>query len=83
MEEMGDILGSSKTLYWAFTASVTLILFYAGVFYELPLWLQLVPITVAALGASTVDRSWRGASILLGVTLLMYVTYCLRHFGPL
>ena len=83
MKEMGDTLSSSKALYWAFTALVTLILFYAGVFYELSLWLQLMPIAVAALGASMVDRSWRGASILLGVTLLMYVTYCLRHFGPL
>jgi hypothetical protein len=30
-----------------------------------------------------VDRSWRGVAIVLGVTRLMYITYCLRHYGPL
>ncbi len=73
----------AKPLYWTFTALVTLVLLYVGVFLELPLWLQLIPIAAATLGASMVDRSWRGAAIVLGVTLLMYITYCLRHFGPL
>lgn len=83
MREMRDILDSTKPLYWAFTSLITLILFYVGVFYELPLWLQLIPIAVATLGALMVDRSWRGVAIVLGVTLLMYITYCLRHYGPL
>ena len=79
---MSDIRDSAKPLYWAFTGLITFILLYVGVFYELPLWLQLIPIAVATFGALMVDRSWRGVAIVLGVTLLMYITYCLRHFGP-
>jgi hypothetical protein len=80
---MSDIVDAAKPFYWVLTALTTLILLYVGVFYELSLWLQLIPIAVAALGALMVDRSWRGVAILLGVTLLMYFTYCLRHYGPL
>jgi len=80
---MSAILDSAKLLYWAFTGLITFVSLYVGVFYELPLWLQLIPIAVATLGALTVDRSWRGVAIVLGVTLLMYITYCLRHYGTL
>ncbi len=83
MKAMHDIRDSTQLLHWAFTALITFILFYVGVFYELPLWLQLIPIAVAALGALMVDRSWRGVAIVSGVTLLMYITYCLRHYGAL
>ena len=82
MRAMGGILDSAKPLYWAFTALITLFLFWWGIAYEGPLWLQLIPIAVAALGALVADRSWRGVAIVEGVTLLMYVTYCLRHYGP-
>ena len=82
MRAMSGILDATRPLYWAFTALITLVLLYVGVAYELSLWLQLIPIAVAMLGAVMVDRSWRGVAIVLGVTLLMYITYCLRHYGP-
>jgi hypothetical protein len=83
MRAMSGILDATKPLDWAFTTLITLVLLYVGVYYEMPLWLQLVPIVVAMLGAVMVDRSWRCVTIVLGVTLLMYITYCLRHYGPL
>ncbi len=82
MKAMHDIRDSAQPLYWALTAVITLVLLWWGIAYESPLWLQLIPIAVAAFGALMVDRSWRGVSIVLGVTLLMYITYCLRHYGP-
>ncbi len=39
-------------------------------------------VAMAVLGALILDRSWRGVALVLGVTLLMYVTYCLQHYGP-
>ncbi|MDQ3182473.1 MAG: hypothetical protein M3Q62_02815 [Actinomycetota bacterium] len=83
MGVMRDILDSAKPVYWTHTALITLVLLWWGIAYENPLWLQLIPVAVAALGASTVDRSWRGVAVVMSVTLLMYVTYCLRHYGPL
>jgi hypothetical protein len=80
---MHGIRDSAQPLHWAFTALVTFILLYVGVFYELPLWLQLIPVAVAASGALMLDCSWRGVALVLGVTLLMYITYCLRHYGAL
>jgi hypothetical protein len=82
MRAMNAVRDSAKPFYWALTGLITLILLYVGVSYELSLWLQLIPIAVAMLGALMVDRSWRGVAIVLGVTLLMYITYCLRHYGP-
>ena len=79
---MRESLDSAKPLYWSFTALITVIGFWWGIAYEASLWLQFIPIAVAALGALMVDRSWRGVAIVLGVTLLMYITYCLRHYGP-
>ncbi len=83
MRAMRAILDVAKPFYWAFTALITLILLYVGVYYELSLWLQLIPIAVAMLGALMVDRSWRAVAIVLGVTLLMCITYGLRHFHTL
>jgi hypothetical protein len=82
MRAMNSIRDPAKPFYWALTGLITLISLYVGVYYELSLWLQLIPIAVAMLGALMVDRSWRGVAIVLGVTLLMYITYCLRHYGP-
>jgi hypothetical protein len=82
MSEMRDFLDSARPIYWTLIALITVLGFWWGIAYEDPLWLQLIPVVVAALGAMMVDRSWRGVSIVLGVTLLTYITYCLRHYGP-
>jgi hypothetical protein len=79
---MNDAASDVRFAYWFFAALLTVLFFYMGLFYEMSLWLQLIPIVWATLGALTVDRSWRGVSIVLSVTLLMYVTFCLRHYGP-
>ncbi len=82
MHEMRGFLGSARPIYWALIALITVLEFWWGIAYKDPLWLQRIPVAAAALGALMVDRSWRGVSIVLGVTLLMYITYCLRHYGP-
>ena len=79
---MSAIPDSAKPLYWTLPALITLVLLWWGIAYGSPLWLQFIPIAVAAFGALMVDRSWRGMSIVLAVTLLMYITYCHRHHGP-
>ena len=79
---MSEFHNSARPIYWTLIALATLFFFYAGIIYKASLWLQFIPIAVATLGALMVDRSWRGVSIVLGVTLLMYITYCLRHYGP-
>ena len=79
---MHDFLDSPKSVYWVFTTLITFILVYVRVAYEATLWIQFIPIAVAVFGALTIDRSWRGVAIVLGVTLLTYITYCLRHHGP-
>ena len=33
----GGILDATKPLYWAFTALITLVLLYVGIYYEMPL----------------------------------------------
>ena len=79
---MNGEASNARFAYWFFAALLTFLFLYMGIIYKMSLWLQLIPIVWAALGALTVDRSWRGVAIVLGVTLLMYVTFCLRHYGP-
>jgi hypothetical protein len=31
---------------------------------------------------STIDRSWRGVACMMVIKLLMYIVYCLGHYGP-
>jgi hypothetical protein len=79
---MNNFLDSARPIYWTLITLAALFFFYAAVVGEDPLWMLLIPITIAVLGALTIARSWRGVAIVLGVTLLMYIPYCLRTYGP-
>ena len=79
---MSEFHNSARPIYWTLIVLITIFGFWWGIAYENPLWQQLIPVAVAVLGALTIDRSWRGVAIVLGVSLLMYITYCLRHYGP-
>ena len=79
---MRGIFEDATGPYWLFTSIIMFFLFWVGIANDDPLWLQTIPVTMAVLGALTLDRSWRGVAVVLGITLLMYITYCLRHFGP-
>lgn len=83
MKAMGDTLRSVRPLYWASTALITLLLSMWVSSLSCRYAYNVVAIAVAALGTAMVDLSWRGAATVLGVTLLVYIAYCLRDFGPL
>lgn len=64
------------------TSIITFFLFFLGIAYDATPWIQAIPVAMAILGALILDLSWRGMALVPGVTLLMYLVYCLRHFGP-
>jgi hypothetical protein len=66
-----------------FTSIVTFFLFLFGVYYGAMLWIQTIPVAMTVLGALVLDRSRRGVAVVLGeLMLLMYITHCLRRYGP-
>ena len=79
---MNDGVGDATGPYWLLTSMITFFLFFIGIFYDATLWIQAIPVAMAVLGALVLDRSWRGVALVLGITLLMYITYCLQHYGP-
>jgi hypothetical protein len=75
-------LWNRRRAYWGLISFIALLFFGLGVLYDPALWIVLIPIVLATFGALTIDRSWRSVAFVLAITLLMYIVYCLRHFGP-
>ena len=79
--EAHDQLGSTKVPYWMVVTLVTGFALYAGLYGELTLWLQAVPVALAALVAALAPRSWRGWVTALFVALHMVYVCWLRTYG--
>jgi hypothetical protein len=75
--------GLVKIPYWMLVALVTLYALYVGIFGEQTLWLQAVPVVLAALMAALPPRSQLGLVAFVVVGLLMVYVCWMRTYGGL
>lgn len=73
MYEVPDFL---KAIYWASVFFLTLFVFYLTVILEAPLYLWLVPVALAVLGAWAVRPLWCAG----GISLLAFAALALKVF---